>query len=76
MLFWHSPRLFSPARRSSKFIKAKNMPNLEKWSGLFSILVTEILNLRDCSQQRNIRSRPALHIGMRARAGDINICVL
>ena len=50
MLFWHSPRLFSPARRSSKFIKAKNMPNLEKWSGLFSILVTEILNLRDCSQ--------------------------
>lgn len=27
------------------------MPNLKKWSGLFSILVTEILNLRDCSQQ-------------------------
>lgn len=26
------------------------MPNLKKWSGLFSILVTEILNLRDCSQ--------------------------
>lgn len=52
MLFWHSPRLFSLACCSSKFIKAKTMPNLKKWSGLFSILVTEILNLRDCSQKR------------------------
>lgn len=34
------------------------MPNLKKWSGLFSILVTEILNLRDCSHQ--VRQRELL----------------
>ena len=57
MLFWHSPRLFSLACCSSKFIKAKTMPNLKKWSGLFSILVTEILNLRDCSQLHCFQSQ-------------------
>ena len=35
---------------SVKILKAKNMPYLKKWSGPFSNLVTEILNLRDCSQ--------------------------
>lgn len=29
------------------------MPYLKKGSGPFSILVTEILNLRDCSQREN-----------------------
>ena len=35
---------------SVKILKAKTMPYLKKWSGPFSNLVTEILNLRDCSQ--------------------------
>lgn len=44
MLFWHSPRLFFPARRSSKFVKAKTMPNLKK-------VVWAVLNSRDGNSQ-------------------------
>ena len=85
MLFWHSPRLFFPARRSSKFVKAKTMPNLKKvvWAVLNSRdgnsqlarlltiadLVLQVLSFVAQNERENIRSRQAQGIAAAKQSG-------
>ncbi len=47
---------------SVKILKAKTMPYLKKWSGPFSNLVTEILNLRDCSHLRDYIAKAPVEV--------------